>query len=253
MELEQFYGLIGVMALVACVVFVVLFYIKAGYGLFYSKQWGIAIPNKIAWICMEAPVFVMMLTLWIGSDRRFDPVPLLFFLLFELHYFQRSFIFPFLMKGKSKMPVSIMLMGIVFNLINGYIQGEWIFYLAPADLYTPSWLSTPMFWGGLFLFMLGMAVNMHSDHVIRHLRKPGDTRHYLPQKGMYRYVTSANYLGECVEWIGFAVLTWSLSGALFAFWTFANLAPRADAIHRSYRSEFGDQVGNKKRLIPFLW
>ena len=61
-------------------------------------------------------------------------------LIFELHYFQRSFIFPLLIKGKSKMPAGIMLMGITFNLLNGYMQGEWIFYLAPQDMYTKSWL-----------------------------------------------------------------------------------------------------------------
>lgn len=253
MELSIFYGLMGVMALIACVVFVALFYIKAGYGLFYSGKWGWAISNKLAWVCMEAPVFIVMLWLWYNSERRFESAPLLFFLLFELHYFQRSFIFPFLMKGKSKMPVSIMTMGIVFNLINGFIQGEWIFYLSPSTMYTSEWLSGLPFLTGTIVFFCGMIINIHSDYVIRNLRKPGDTRHYLPQKGMYRYVTSANYFGECLEWIGFAILTWSWSGALFALWTFANLAPRAAAIHQSYRKEFGEKVGKRKRLIPFVW
>lgn len=253
MELSIFYGLMGVMALIACVVFVALFYIKAGYGLFYSGKWGWAISNKLAWVCMEAPVFIVMLWLWYNSERRFESTPLLFFLLFELHYFQRSFIFPFLMKGKSKMPVSIMIMGIAFNLINGFIQGEWIFYLSPSTMYTPEWLSSLPFLTGTIIFFCGMIINIHSDYVIRNLRKPGNTRHYLPQKGMYRYVTSANYFGECLEWIGFAILTWSWSGALFALWTFANLAPRAAAIHQSYRKEFGEKVGKCKRLIPFVW
>lgn len=69
---------------------------------------------------------------------------------FELHYFQRSFIFPFLMKGKSRMPLAIMLMGVVFNVLNGLMQGEWLFYLAPEGLYTDAWLSTPSFGLGSF-------------------------------------------------------------------------------------------------------
>ena len=76
---------------------------------------------------MEAPVFLVMLYLWWNSSVRFDAAPFLFFLLFELHYFQRSFIFPFLMKGKSRMPLAIMLMGVVFNVLNGLMQGEWLF------------------------------------------------------------------------------------------------------------------------------
>ena len=41
---------------------------------------------------------------------------------------------------------------------------------------------------------------------------------------------------------------------VFVWWTFANLVPRADAIHRRYREEFGDEaVGKRKRIIPFLY
>ena len=184
----------------------------------------------------------------------YDAAPFLFFLLFELHYFQRSFLFPFLMKGKNRMPLAIMLMGVVFNVLNGLMQGEWLFYLAPEGLYTDAWLSTPSFWLGIILFFIGIGINLHSDSVIRHLRKPGDTRHYLPQKGMYRYVTSGNYFGELVEWIGFAVLTCSPAAWVFVLWTFANLAPRANSIRNRYREEFGkDAVGKKKRMIPFIY
>ena len=126
------------------------------------------------------------------------------------------------------MPIAIMLMGVIFNTINGYLQGEWIFFLAPEGLYTEAWLTTPQFIIGSILFFIGMGVNIHSDYVIRHLRKPGDTNHYLPKKGMYKYVTSANYFGEIIEWSGFAILTWSLPGLLFVVWTCANLVPRAN-------------------------
>ena len=202
---------------------------------------------------MEAPVFIVMAILWWNSDRYHLLVPLIFFLLFQLHYFQRAFIFPLLLKGKGRMPLAIMLMGVVFNLLNGFMQGEWLFYLAPATLYTPAWLMTPQFIIGVLLFFTGMAINWYSDYIIRHLRKPGDTRHYLPSRGMYRYVTSANYFGEIVEWTGWAILTWSLSGLVFLWWTVANLVPRANAIWHHYKEEFGDEVGDRKRVFPFLY
>ena len=122
-------------------------------------------------------VFVL-LYIWSQPPRQWDTVPLIFFLLFELHYFQRAFIFPFLLKGKSKMPLSIMAMGILFNTINGYIQGEWIFFLAPEDMYTIDWLTTPQFIIGTIIFFIGMGINFNSDHVIRNLRAPGDTKHF---------------------------------------------------------------------------
>ena len=45
--------------------------------------------------------------------------------------------------------------------------------------------------------------------------------------GMFKYVTAANYFGEILEWTGFAIACWSLPAFAFAWWTFANLAPRA--------------------------
>lgn len=253
MTLEHFNILLIIMAAIAAIVFVTLYFVEAGYGMLFNKRWGAPIPNKIAWVCMEAPVFLVMLLLWAWSDRRFETVPLLFFLFFELHYLQRSFIFPLLIKGKSKMPAGIMAMGIVFNLLNGYIQGMWIFYLSPENMYTAEWLATPQFIIGTLLFFGGMLVNWQSDYIVRHLRKPGDTNHYLPKGGMFNYVTSANYFGELVEWCGFAILTWSASGALFAWWTFANLVPRANTIWHKYKKMFGTEVGRRKRIIPFIY
>ena len=61
------------------------------------------------------------------------------------------------MKGKSRMPLAIMLMGVVFNVLNGLMQGEWLFYLAPEGLYTDAWLGTPSFlaWGYFVLYRDG--------------------------------------------------------------------------------------------------
>ena len=243
------------MAGIAVCVFVTLYCVEAGYGKMISAKRGPAIPNKIAWVLMEAPVFVVMLCFWISSPRQWEAAPLVIFLLFQLHYFQRSFVFPFLLKGKSKMPIAIMVMGMVFNTINGYMQGEWIFYLSPADMYTASWLCTPQFIIGTIIFFVGMGINMNSDKVIRNLRKPGDTNHYLPKKGMYKYVTSANYFGEIVEWTGYAILTWSLPGLLFVIWTMANLVPRSNSIYKRYKAEFGDEFKERhlKRIFPFIY
>ena len=77
---------------------------------------------------------------------------------------------------------------------------------------------------------------------------------YLPNKGMYRWVTSGNYFGELTEWTGFALLTASPAAWVFVIWTFANLAPRAIAIRRKYINEFGAKaVGNRRSLIPFIF
>lgn len=246
--------LLIVMALTAVAVFVALRYFEAGYGYLFDRRYGPPIPNRIGWMVMEAPVFIAMCILWGCSDRRAEAVPLVLFGLFQLHYLQRAFIFPLLMRGKSMMPFGIVLMGALFNLLNALMQGGWIFYIAPAGYYD-GWFARPYLYLGGALFLAGMAVNLHSDHIIRHLRRPGDTRHYIPRGGMFRYVTSANYFGEFVEWVGFAVATWSWSGAVFALWTFANLAPRAASLQKRYAQEFGEEFTrlNRKKIIPFIY
>lgn len=249
------------MAVMAVIVFVALFYFKAGYGYLSTSQWGPKIGNKTAWVIMEAPAFIFLLYYTLrfaasGVETGNSRIVLYIMAgLFLLHYFQRSFIFPFLMRGKSTMPIAIMLMGLTFNTLNAYLIGGWLYGQAPEGMYETDWLWSPRFIIGAIIFFTGMAINLHSDHVIRNLRKPGDTKHYIPRKGLYKYVTSANYFGEFTEWVGYAILTWSPAGLLFAAWTFANLAPRAKSLTAKYEEEFGEEYKclNKKHIIPFIW
>ena len=259
--MNTYYITLTSMAVMAVIVFVALFYFKAGYGYLSTSKWGPKISNKAAWVIMEAPAFIFLLYQTIsfaasgvetGNSRT---VLYIMAGLFLLHYFQRSFIFPFLMRGKSKMPIAIMLMGLTFNTLNAYLIGGWLYGQAPAGMYGTHWLWSPQFIIGAVVFFTGMAINLHSDHVIRNLRKPGDTKHYIPRKGLYKYVTSANYFGEFTEWVGYAILTWSPAGLLFAAWTFANLAPRAKSLTAKYEEEFGEEYKSlkKKHIIPFIW
>lgn len=250
-----YYSVCTVMLALAVVVFIVLHRITAGYGAMYSAKWGPSVNNRLGWILMEAPVFVAMLLFWLFSPRAGEPALTVMAGLFELHYFQRSFIFPMMIRGKNRMPLIIILIGVVFNLINSYMIGGWLFYVSPGGTYPVSWLYSPLFILGTLIFLTGMWINLQSDHIIRHLRKPGDTAHYIPRGGMFRYVTSANYFGEFTEWVGYAILTWSVGGLTFAVWTFANLAPRAISLQKRYVKEFGDEYSrlNRRYMIPFIY
>lgn len=243
------------MIAIAVVVFVCLLFVNPGYGMFYNKKWGPAINNRLGWILMEAPVLVCLLLFWLSSERRGDATLIVLISPLLIHYLQRTCIFPLLIKGKNRMPIAIMLMGMIFNSVNAYLICGWLFYVSPPDTYTSSWLLDPRFIAGMAIFIIGMVINLHSDYIIRHLRAPGDHRHYIPKGGMFRYVSSANYLGEVTEWVGYAILTWSLPGLIFALWTFANLGPRARSTYQRYTREFGDEFSNlhRKYIIPFIW
>lgn len=250
-----YWGILLSMCILAPIVFLALQKVTAGYGMMYTPKWGKTVNNRIGWILMEAPVFIAMTLLWLLSARRGEIAPAVMCGLFLAHYFQRSFIFPLLLRGKGKMPLSIVAMGMIFNLINAYLIGGWLFYVSPAATYPVRWLWSPCFIIGLLIFITGMCINIRSDSIVRNLRKPGDIRHYIPKGGMYRYVSSANYFGELLEWSGYAILTWSAPGAVFVLWTFANLAPRAGKIHERYISEFGDEYRKlgRKRILPFIY
>lgn len=254
---EIYNTVIVVMAALAVLVFIALQWVEAGYGAAYTRRWGPSVGNRAGWILMEAPVFAAMIVLWVFSPRASTPLPVaVMACLFLFHYFQRSFIFPCLIRGKNRMPLSIILSGLTFNMVNAYMIGGWLFYVSPADYYGgDSWLWSWQFIGGTLLFGWGMYVNLQSDNIIRNLRKPGDSRHYIPRGGMFRYVSSANYLGEFAEWCGYALLTWSCAGAVFALWTFANLAPRARKLWQRYAAEFGSEFTslNRRYIIPFLY
>ena len=54
-----------------------------------------------------------------------------------------------------------------------------------------------------------------------------------------------------LEWIGWAIATWSLAGAAFAVFTVANLLPRALANHRWYRQQFADYPVSRRAVFPY--
>jgi protein-S-isoprenylcysteine O-methyltransferase Ste14 len=174
-----------------------------------------------------------------------------FVLMWEIHYVQRTFVFPFLLRGgQERMPLGIPLMGIAFNLVNGCLQGGYLFRLAPE--YGAGWLSDPRFISGALLFFAGLAINWRSDAILRSLRKSGEKGYQIPTGGLYRLVSCPNYLGEMIEWAGWAIATWSVSGLAFAFWTVCNLFPRALAHHRWYIGAFPDYPRERKAVIPYI-
>lgn len=252
-ELSTFNWILLSMAALGAAVFVALYFVEAGYGYLFNPKYGFPLSNKVGWILMEAPAFFVM-AWWCTKAQSSQYVELTLAALYLLHYFQRSFIFPLMMRGKSKMPAGIALMGLAFNSMNAFLIGCWLFELAPEGYYA-DWFCDWRFWVGIVIFFTGMFINMHSDHIVRNLRKPGDTKHYIPYGGAYRYVSSANYFGELVEWTGFAIATWSLTGLLFVWWTFANLAPRSHSLYKRYEREFGEEFTKlkRKRIIPFIY
>lgn len=88
----------------------------------------------------------------------------------------RVCIFSISLRGRDT-PLTPILFGILTCAINGYVQGR---YLTHYAYYDPSWFYDPRFLIGTSLFLLGMAINIHSDNILRSLRAPGETAYKIP-------------------------------------------------------------------------
>ena len=77
-------------------------------------------------------------------------------------------------------------------------------------------------------------------------------QYYLPEGGLYDLVSSPNYLGEIIEWSGWAIATWSLPGLLFALGAVGCIGVRSIHTHKWYKDCFKDYPKDRKALIPFI-
>ncbi len=236
----------------SAVVFLSLLFIAAPYGRHGRAGWGPKVPGRLGWILMEVPAVLVIASCYLLAARSPGPVEWIFLGMWQVHYLYRALIYPFRLRTGSQrsMPLMVALMGVVFNGGNGYLNGRHLTEFSPG--YDLSWLSDPRFLVGIALFVFGLAINHHADHVLLNLRKPGETGYKIPTGGAYRWVSCPNYLGELVEWSGWALATWSLPGLAFAVWTAANLVPRALKHHRWYREKFADYPRERRAIFPFL-
>ena len=142
---------------IAVIVFFILFLKTAPYGRYTENGWGIEIPSRLGWVVMESPAIILVLIFFIFSTNSYA-AQLALISFWCLHYFHRSFIWPFRAKISNKgMPISIALFAIIFNLINGSIQGLWIFSFSN---YSARWITSPEFLIGSIVFILGMFINI---------------------------------------------------------------------------------------------
>jgi 3-oxo-5-alpha-steroid 4-dehydrogenase 1 len=237
--------------LLAIVVFALLFFVTAPYGRHVRRGWGPALSARLGWLVMEALSPLIFAACFVIGPHNHSAAAWTFLALWLAHYVHRAFVYPWMLRDAGRrMPWAVVGMGVAFNAVNAFTNGHWLF-VASGD--HAGWPADPRFALGLVLFVAGFAVNRWSDAILRRLRAPGEIGYSIPQGGFFRWVSCPNYLGEIVEWCGWALATWSLPGLAFAVWTAANLAPRARANHRWYRERFADYPHERKALLPKAW
>ena len=200
---------------------------------------------------MELPATMWFLVVFFQGSHARELIPLLFVAVWQAHYINRTFIYPFrIPTSAQKMPIAVVGSGFLFNVANAYINAR---FISEFGRYEAAWLSDYRFLIGITVFVAGMALNLHSDHILLRLRKSSISGYQIPRGGAFRFVSCPNYLGEIMEWAGWALATWSLSGLAFFLFAAANLAPRARSHHRWYRSTFATYPTRRKALVPGIY
>jgi len=205
--------------------------------------------------------------------------------LFALHYIHRAILYPLRMNSNAtKVPLITSAAGFLITAWNGYLQ---CFYLvqieqrfAPTsfDLLT---LENVQTWVGILVFFLGMGMNIHSDGVLRNLRRYGpitntgkinsnhklqqtpptttskstsNHAYHIPHSPFFTCISCPNLSGEILEWFGYALASrFSLPSVAFFVYTASNLIPRGMAHHEWYLRKFDDYpVARRWALIPFV-
>jgi protein-S-isoprenylcysteine O-methyltransferase Ste14 len=229
--------------------FLVLLRFPAPYGRFSRSGWGPGIPPRIAWLAMESPgdwIFAAMFLTCLPQP----PVLTLFGVLWMGHYIYRSIFYPFLLRSTTAVSLSVVFGAIAFHCANVPLQCWELYHLHPER--PLAWLWDPRFLAGIVLFGGGFILGVTSDATLRRLRAKPEQGYVIPHGGAFELVSCPNYLGEIIEWTGWALMTWTWSGMVFALWVMANLLPRAMAHHRWYRRQFAEYPENRKALIPYI-
>ena len=244
------------------VAFVVLAapFVQSPYGRFASKRFGVNLDPRLGWFLMELPATVSFLYFFFAQgERRSEVVSIIFLMIWLVHYGNRGFAFPLLMrvpKGQtSSFSITVVVMGWVVTSLHGYLNAAFI--TSHGEHFTIEWLTDPRFLVGLAIYYTGYSLNIHSDWIVRRLRTKeevasGEKVYRIPKGGLFTYVTNPSYFTELVAWSGFAICTWSLGGVFILAISAANLIPRAFATHKWYLEKFEDYPKNRKALIPFV-
>ena len=210
---------------------------------------GWRLPARWAWFVMEVPALVTFPAIYLFSGN-FHLVGNVVLALWLAHYGHRTFVWPWLVpKRDGTVSLAMCAAALGFNLVNGALLG-WFFGYAAH--YADQWLADPRFIGGLALMLAGAALNVWADYRLLKLRNRSGARRVLPRGGAFNRVCCPNLVGEIIEWLGFALLTWALPGLVLFVWSVANLVPRAVWRRQWYRDNFSDFPANRRALIPGL-
>jgi len=203
------------------------------------------INSTYGWMLQEIPAFLVG---FLGILQKISDKDLsagLIFLPFTIHYFNRSLVFPFQLKSGKSVPFLTVVCAFQFCLCNGVLQ----YMFLNETKFFHSHLAGLV---GMLMFVCGMMLNIHSDHILINLRKPGDTGYKIPNGGGFSLISAPNYFGEILEWWGWFLMNPNHGSFWFACFTSTFLGLRAVKTHQFYKTKFEDYPKARKAVLPYI-
>lgn len=204
-EIQIFWWIWWIFASIGLAVIPILLMIPAPYGKFTRAGWGPLVRSDIGWLVQESPSFIVFLVTAAYSPVR-NLHTMILGLLFLIHYFNRCFIYPIQLSGKTT-SLSVVFSALFFTITNGYLQARALFKFDQSLNSLENW----SFWVGIVVWEVGFIINLQSDQILRSLRRPGETGYKTPYGGLFNYVSAANYFGETIEHAGWAIASSNLT------------------------------------------
>ncbi len=243
-------GPVAIQFLLCPIVLVVLMFITAPYGRHFTNGWGPRLDNRLAWFCMELPAVAVIAWIVLQHPSAQQPIVWIPLVFWQFHYLYRTFLFPALMRSSRKtFPGVVVLAAIAFNVLNGYNNAHALIDPHRAE----HSIMELNFMLGAMLFWSGFALHISADRIIRQLRPTRSDQYGIPRGLPFRWTSNPNYLGEILQWTGWAILISAWAGWAFALFTFCNLLPRAISNHAWYEARFPDYPKKRYVLIPGLF
>ncbi|WMV51973.1 hypothetical protein MTR67_045358 [Solanum verrucosum] len=187
--------------------FILCQFFTSPYGKHYTSAYsGTTISPPIAWAFLESPTLCLTFLIFRLGENYTNLLAFILISPYIFHYINRTIIYPLRLRSRStknNFPLNIAVTTFIFNLLNAYIQSRWVSHYANYEEDESFWVR---FGIGLGLFGSGMLVNIWADGVLLGLKSQGGG-YKIPRGGLFYYVSSPNYLGKRVEWLGGALMT----------------------------------------------
>lgn len=156
------------------------------------------------------------------------------------------------------------LLNIFKNSIHYWLfSGLFISYFLYHPYYTPSTFlfSLSSIVGGdvvLYAIIIGGYLTCETGNfvchmILRNLRPAGSTVRGLPTGNLFDYVSCGNYTWELLAWLVMCIGMQTITGYIFLFISFAQIAQWSLKKHKALIKEFGKQNAKPYILIPFIW